>query len=71
MLPDFSPGSIGPGRTRRIVIGAWGRFPSLVGQTVEGKRLDLPTSAGGKVAVVIFSFSRSGGRDAQNWAQHL
>jgi hypothetical protein len=46
-------------------------FPPLAGKTVEGKQLDLPTAAAGKVAVVIFSFSRAGGRDAQNWAQHL
>ncbi len=46
-------------------------LPRLAGQTVAGKPLDLPTAAAGKVAVVIFSFSRGGGRDAQNWAQHL
>jgi hypothetical protein len=46
-------------------------LPPLAGQTVAGKPLDLPTAAAGKVAVVIFSFSRGGGRDAQNWAQHL
>lgn len=46
-------------------------FPPLAGRTVAGKPLDLPTAAAGKVAVVIFSFSRAGGRDAQNWAQHL
>ena len=46
-------------------------LPPLAGQTVAGKPLDLPTAAEGKIAVVIFSFSRAGGRDAQNWAQHL
>lgn len=46
-------------------------FPPLAGQTVTGKPLNLPAWAAGKVAVVIFSFSREGGRDAQNWAQHI
>jgi hypothetical protein len=46
-------------------------LPPLGGQTVSGKPFDLPTAAAGKVAVVIFSFSRVGGRDAQNWALHL
>jgi hypothetical protein len=46
-------------------------LPQLAGQTVAGKLLDLPKVAAGSVAVVIFSFSRGGGRDAQNWAQHL
>ena len=46
-------------------------LPPLGGQTLSGKPFDLPTAAAGKVAVVIFSFSRGGGRDAQNWAQHF
>lgn len=46
-------------------------LPLLAGQTVVARPLELPTAAAGKVAVVIFSFSRGGGRDAQNWAQHL
>jgi ATP synthase subunit 10 len=46
-------------------------LPPLAGQTVAGKSLNLPTAAEGKIAVVIFSFSRAGGRDAQKWAQHL
>lgn len=46
-------------------------LPPLAGKTFAGKPLDLPISAAGKVAVVIFSFSRGGGRDAQNWSQHL
>jgi hypothetical protein len=46
-------------------------LPSLAGQTVTGKPLDILKAAEGNVAVVIFSFSRAGGRDAQNWAQHL
>ncbi len=46
-------------------------LPPLAGQTPAGKSLDLPTAAAGSVAVVIFSFSRAGGRDAQNWALQL
>lgn len=46
-------------------------LPPLAGKTVTGKPLDIPAAAEGNVAVVIFSFSRAGGRHAQNWAQHL
>lgn len=60
-----------PGEQGASLLKHGDAFPSLGGQTVAGKPLDLPTAAAGKVAVVIFSFSRSGGRDAQNWAQHL
>jgi hypothetical protein len=45
-------------------------LPPLAGQTVTGNPLTLP-SANDTRAVVIFSFSRAGGRDAQNWAQRL
>lgn len=44
---------------------------SLTGQTLGGKRLDFPAKTEGIIAVLIFSFSRAGGRDAQNWAEHL
>lgn len=46
-------------------------LPRLAGQAVTGKPLDLPTAAEGEATVVIFSFSRAGGRDAKNWAQHF
>jgi hypothetical protein len=46
-------------------------LPSLAGQTVTGRPLDILKSAKGNVAVVIYSFSRAGGRDAQTWAEHL
>ena len=46
-------------------------MPSLAGQTLSGMWVDLPQATGGKPAVVVFSFSRAGGRDAQSWTQHL
>jgi hypothetical protein len=46
-------------------------LPPLVGQTVAGKQLDLPAATERKVAVVIFSFSRTGGQDARSWEQHI
>jgi hypothetical protein len=46
-------------------------LPPLAGQTVTGKQLNLPLAAGDTRAVIIFSFSRAAGRDAQNWAQRL
>jgi hypothetical protein len=46
-------------------------LPPLAGQTLSGKPLDLPAAARGRAAVVIFSFSRAGGRDARIWASRL
>jgi hypothetical protein len=46
-------------------------LPRIAGQALTGEWLDLPSVAGGSPAVVIFSFSRAGGRDAQNWTQNL
>ncbi|MGC1463175.1 MAG: hypothetical protein WA802_13310 [Terracidiphilus sp.] len=46
-------------------------MPALDGQALTGKWLGLPAAAGESPAVVMLSFSRAGGRDAQNWAQHL
>lgn len=63
--------SIGARRTERIGVEAWRPLPSLAGQTVTGKPLDILKAAEGNVAVVIFSFGQAGGRDAQNWAQHI
>lgn len=44
---------------------------ALAGQTITGKSLDLPAAADDSQAVLIFSFSRAGGRDAQSWEQRL
>ncbi|MGD0632146.1 MAG: hypothetical protein ABR987_22705, partial [Terracidiphilus sp.] len=60
-----------PGEQGTSLLKPGDALPQLAGQTVAGKPLDLPAAAAGKVAVVIFSFSRGGGRDAQNWAQRL
>lgn len=46
-------------------------LPPVTAETLSGKEVDLRNAVVGTPAVMIFSFSRSGGRDAQNWAQHL
>lgn len=46
-------------------------LPTLTGQTLNGKSLEIPASDRGEVAVAIFSFSRAGGRDARNWGQRF
>lgn len=61
--------ALGDAAPARLKIGD--TLPLLAGKTVTDKPLELPAAAQGKVAVVIFSFSRAGGRDAKNWAQHL
>jgi hypothetical protein len=46
-------------------------LPPLAGQTLTGRQLDVTLAAGSGQSVLILSFSRAGGRDAQNWAQRL
>ncbi len=46
-------------------------LPALVGQRLDGKALDLNVAAGIDHTVLIVSFSRAGGHDAQNWEQRL
>jgi hypothetical protein len=46
-------------------------FPQLTGQTLTNKSLDLPAGAAGKPAVVVFSFTRTAGKDARVWNEHL
>jgi hypothetical protein len=46
-------------------------LPPLQGQTLTGRQLDLNTASGSRAAILIFSFSRAGGRDAQNWSRRL
>jgi ATP10 protein len=46
-------------------------LPPLAGQALTGKWLDIALVFGDNPAVVVFSFSRAGGRDAQLWTQRL
>ena len=46
-------------------------LPPLASQALTGKWLDIASSNRGSPAVVVFSFSRAGGRDAQLWTQRL
>ncbi len=46
-------------------------LPTLAGQTIKGQSLDLPDAIDDNQAVLIFSFSRAGGRDAQRWEERL
>ncbi len=46
-------------------------LPQISGQTLSGKQLALPADAAGKPAIVVFSFSRTGGKDSALWSDHL
>ena len=46
-------------------------LPPLAGQALSGKQVDLAAALGGGPAVVVLSFSREGGRDAQLWTQRV
>jgi ATP10 protein len=46
-------------------------FPQLTGQTLTNKSLDLPAGGAGRPAMVVFSFTRTAGKDARLWNEHL
>lgn len=46
-------------------------LPPLAAQALTGKWLDIASVPGGNPTVVVFSFSRAGGRDARLWTQRL
>jgi hypothetical protein len=46
-------------------------FPQFSGQTITGETVELPGATSGKVALVVFSFSRAAGKDARSWNEHL
>ncbi len=46
-------------------------LPDVVGQNLFGNPTHLSATVRGKVAVVIFSFSKSGGKDTQLWNKEL
>ncbi len=59
------------GEPRSSVLRLGDPLPALAGQTLTGKQLDVNAAAGAGQPVLILSFSRAGGRDAENWAQRL
>lgn len=46
-------------------------FPNVAGQTPSGSFLRLSDVVMGKTSVVVFSFSKTAGKDAQVWNDHL
>lgn len=46
-------------------------FPALSGRTVTNRPLTLPGSSMEKPTVLVFSFSRTAGKDARLWNEHL
>ena len=46
-------------------------LPVVTGETMSGKTLALPPAASGPAAILVFSFSRAGGNDAQIWNDHV
>ena len=60
-LHAAQPGSVQAGKS----------FPRLAAKTLTGKSLELPAAALGKPAVLLFSFSRTAGKDAHLWNERL
>lgn len=43
-------------------------LPDISGETLAGGILKLPNDASGKIALLVSSFTKKGGQDAQRWA---
>lgn len=46
-------------------------LPDVIGQNLSGSPAHLSTAVAGKFAVVVFSFSKAGGKDTQVWNKNL
>lgn len=46
-------------------------LPDVIGQNLFGSPMHLSTEVVGKVAVVVFSFSKAGGKDTQLWNKNF
>lgn len=46
-------------------------LPDVAGQNLSGTPTHLSTVVGGKISVVVLSFSKSGGKDTQIWDRQL
>jgi|SRR5579863_6957266 len=46
-------------------------FPQISGQSLTAKSFDLPAAVAGKPAVILFSFSKTAGKDAAIWGDHV
>lgn len=46
-------------------------LPDVSGETITGSPIHLLGVVNGKIAVVMFSFSKGGGEDARAWNEHL
>lgn len=58
-------------QTNSFEIGPGAVLPPLAGQALNGKWLNIAPVGGDPSIVVVFSFSRAGGRDAQLWIERL
>jgi hypothetical protein len=46
-------------------------FPQISGQSLTAKPFDLPAAVAGKPAVILFSFSKTAGKDAAIWGDNV
>lgn len=46
-------------------------LPALSGETLSGKRLDLPTARAGSPSILVFSFAKAAGADSHLWNERL
>ncbi len=46
-------------------------FPTFSGRTITDHSLTLPETASEKPTILVFSFSRTAGKDARMWNEHL
>lgn len=59
------------GQSSAIPLRRGDPLPDVTGQTLSGSPGHLSTAVEGKIALVVFSFSKAGGKDIQLWNRDL
>lgn len=59
------------GQSAAIPLRRGDPLPDITGQSLSGNPAHLSTAVEGKIALVIFSFSKAGGKDTQLWDSEL
>jgi hypothetical protein len=60
---------VAPALAETLKIGE--TLPSISGESLAGGNVQLPKDASGKITLLISSFSKKGGQDAQLWAKQF
>ena len=66
----ITPSTIQP-QSAAVPLHLGDALPDVIGQSLSGGPAHLSTAVSGKIAAVVFSFSKAGGKDTQLWDRSL